>query len=96
MTGPGLVALDVVLFMAVTGAWLIHLYCLPRCWRLSRTLWIGSLLRATGWLIFTARFSHMLFVTGDIDVVPSSQIALIFLAVGDVWSVLVRRKENHQ
>ena len=92
MSGQELIWLDVIVFMGVMGAWLAHLYCLPSCWRESRKLLIGSALRLCGWLIFAARFGYVLFTSGDLIIPLPSEIALIFLAVGDIWGVLARRK----
>lgn len=94
MNGQGLVALDVALFMGVVAAAAVHLYSMPNCWRGPRGLVVGSALRTTGWVCLSARFGSVLLTTGDIYIPLPSLLALLFIAAGDILSVLVRRKEN--
>lgn len=94
MTGEGFVALDVALFISILGAWLAHLYHLPACWRESRHLYVGSALRMVGWVCLSARYWNALLLEGDILIPIAAEFALLFIAFGDTWSVLARRKVN--
>lgn len=92
MTGQGYVALDVAFFLCVAGAWLAHMWHLPACWRESRHLYWGSVLRMTGWICLSFRYWVTLILDGDILVPLAAEFAIMFVAVGDIWTAVARRK----
>ena len=92
MNGAGYIELDIVLFMMALGAAGVNAKYLWPWWRESRTLGMIRVLRFAGWCILSARFGHVLYVSGDLPISLPSLIGLGFLAAGEIAVLFNRGK----
>ena len=90
--GVGFIGLDVALFMSCIAAAGVNCYYIPSWFKASKGMAVMRIFRVAGWLIFVARYGFVLATTGDILISLPSEIAIFFLAAGEIAAVFNRGK----
>ena len=85
--------MDVLLFVVICAAAVVHVLCLRGWMRQHEGIGVGLLLRLAGWSVLAARFGAVLFSDGDIPVSVPAAIGLFFLASGDIIGMLFRGRK---